>query len=196
LLDLTSDLLAHQIDAATGTLSGADASERHLSQLRGCFADQAAFEAALAQGDPLVYSVASVERDSGDGALRFGLGTLYPGRVGQEYYLTKGHYHSWRAAAEVYIGISGAGGLLLETEDGQDGYVPLAAGGIVYVPGHTAHRTVNTGTEPFVYLGVYPAEAGHDYGAIADNNFRQVVVAGPQGPAVLPRAQHLAGLAN
>ncbi len=39
--------------------------------------------------------------------------------------------------------------------------LPLEAGAVVYVPGHTAHRTVNTGPAPLVYLGIYPWDAGH-----------------------------------
>ncbi len=35
---------------------------------------------------------------------------------------------------------------------------------------------MNTGSEPLVYIGIYPAKAGHDYGAIAERNFRSVVV--------------------
>jgi glucose-6-phosphate isomerase len=55
------------------------------------------------------------------------------------------------------------------------------------VPGYTAHRTVNVGDEPLVYLGIYPANAGHDYGQIAKRNFRQMVLAGAQGPELVDR---------
>ena len=58
---------------------------------------------------------------------------------------------------------------------------------MVYVPGNTAHRTVNTGDEPLVYLAVYPASAGHDYGVIAQRNFRSFVVKRDGQPSVLPR---------
>jgi glucose-6-phosphate isomerase len=32
------------------------------------------------------------------------LGVLMPGKVGAEYFMTKGHIHAWRPAAEVYLG--------------------------------------------------------------------------------------------
>ena len=54
--------------------------------------------------------------------------------------------------------------------------VPLRPQGVVYVPGQTAHRTMNTGTVPLIYIGVYPARAGHDYTSIAQNNFRCMIV--------------------
>ena len=47
--------------------------------------------------------------------------------------------------------------------------MPLTPESAVYVPGHTAHRTINTGDMPLTYLGIYPARAGHDYGVIADD---------------------------
>jgi len=165
---------------------------RHLADLRGSFHDASAYEAALAQGNPLLYEVTAVEPASGDGQMHYGLGILYPGKIGDEYYLTKGHYHTHRPAAEVYIGLSGEGAMLLEDEAcGGSRMVPLRANSVVYVPGHTAHRTVNTGSEPLVYIGVYPSNAGHDYGAIAEKNFRMIVVDEDGKPVMKARnAQH------
>ena len=47
---------------------------------------------------------------------------------------------------------------------------------IVYVPPYHAHRTINTGNEPFIFLAVYPSDAGHDYGSIAEKGFSKIVV--------------------
>ena len=166
----------HSFDPRSAEISGAPRSQRKLSQLTGCYADPHAFNAALEQGDPVIYSVSSLEPGSNDGDLHIGLGMVMPGKIGAEYHLTRGHLHAWREAAEIYIGLSGHGLMLLEGQDGADTAVTLKPNSIVYVPGHTAHRTVNIGTEPLTYLGIYPAKAGHDYAAIAQNNFRQVVI--------------------
>lgn len=183
-------LLAH-FDPTTGFLEGAVTSQRRLSELKGCFADSAAFEARLTEDDPVIYSVASIEPAQGDGQMHYGLGVLYPGRIGSEYFMTKGHYHAWRPAAEVYIGLSGEGAMLLEDErTSETRLVPLVANSIVYVPGYTAHRTINTGDAPLTYLGIFPAAAGHDYGAIASRNFRKVVVAVDGQPALIDRADY------
>ncbi len=163
-------------DPHSAAIAGAPVTERKLSQLEGCYADSPAFKAALERLDAVIYSVSSLELGGGDGDLHIGLGMVMPGKIGAEYHLTRGHLHSWREAAEIYIGLSGSGMMLLEGEDGTDAAVPLEANAIVYVPGHTAHRTVNTGLEPLTYLGIYPAKAGHDYAAIAQSNFRQVVI--------------------
>jgi glucose-6-phosphate isomerase len=182
-------------DPQTGTIEGAAVIERRLSDLRGAFADTTAYEAALAQADPVLYTVASVEPARGEGQLNYALGLINPGRVGAEYYLTKGHAHAWRAAAECYIGLSGQGLMLLEDETtGESKLFPLTPNSVVYVPGFTAHRTINTGETPLTYLGVYPAEAGHDYGVVARRNFRQVVVAANGQPALLEREAFIQSL--
>ncbi len=161
---------------------------RRLGDLAGCFADEEAYGAALVAGNPVVYRVIAVEPAHGVGDLHYGLGILYPGKVGTEYFLTKGHLHSIREAAEVYIGLSGEGFMLLEDEaTGASRIEPLGAGRVVYVPGYTAHRTINTSSVPLTYFGIYPANAGHDYGAIAERNFRKILVEQDEKPILLNR---------
>lgn len=185
-----------QFDRIRAAIADHPVTERRLSQLQEVFADEQAYQVTLAElGDVLVYSVASVEPATGDGQLHYGIGRIYPGRVGQEYFMTRGHLHEWRPAAEFYIGLSGEGIMLLEDEKSGEAYsMPLLPDGVVYVPGYTAHRTVNTGDTPLTYLGIYPAQAGHDYASIADNNFRQVVIAVDGKPAVIERQEFLASL--
>lgn len=185
----------NRFDLKAGELGEAPAMERRLSDVQHSFADGAEVTALLTDDDPLIYTVSTLELADGEGDLHVGLGRIMPGRVGDEYFLTKGHLHTWRAAAEVYVGLAGAGVMLLEDEEEHDSrVVELLPNSVVYVPGRTAHRTVNTGSEPLSYLGVYPARAGHDYGFIADRNFRNVVIAGSDGPQVLNRRAFLAGL--
>lgn len=182
------DGLLKELDLESGTIEGMPAQVRRLSDLRGYYRDSRAFEEAVTREDVVAYRVCSVEPANGDGQLHFGLGILYPGKIGDEYYLTKGHYHEKRGAAEVYIGLKGQGAMLLECETtGESRLVSLSANQVVYVPGHTAHRTVNTGEEPLVYLGVYPWDAGHDYGSIAERNFNKIVVDRDGQPTLLDR---------
>lgn len=185
---LTVEQLLSRYDPATGELAGVPAVERRLADLRGCFADAAGYAAALAAANPVVYRVASVAPADGEGDLHYGVGCIMPGQIGGEYFLTKGHLHAWRPAAEFYFGLSGEGLMLLEDEaSGESRLVPLRPHQAVYVPGRTAHRTVNTGRTPLTYLGVYPARAGHDYGVIAARNFRCVVVERNGQPVMIAR---------
>lgn len=181
-----------RFDAHSAELEGQAKQSRRLSALRGCFADDRAFAAAVAAGDPELYFTAGVQDASGEGQLHYVLGLIHPGKVGSEYYMTKGHSHAWRPAAEVYIGLRGEGLMLLQDErSGECVALPLGAERVVYVPGHTAHRTVNTGSEPLVYWGVLSSAAGHDYGALSEQNFALVVVEVDGQPQALPRADYL-----
>ncbi|MEQ8675302.1 MAG: glucose-6-phosphate isomerase family protein [Aggregatilineales bacterium] len=185
-------LLSLKFDPSAPEVENADVTIRRLSDLNGAFADQSRFDAMLTENDPVLYRVSSWEVADGDGDLVCGFGTLYPGKVGDEYFLTKGHYHEWREAAEIYIGLSGEGFMLLEHESsGESRMVSLLPNQIVYVPGHTAHRTVNTGNKPLTYIGIYSPRAGHDYGALVEKNFRQVIVEKDGKPALLDRAEYL-----
>lgn len=182
--------LLSRFSPETGTIDGVPTVTRRLSDLRHCFADARAYEAALQQGNPIIYTVTSVEPADGEGQLHYGIGTIMPGRVGDEYYLTKGHLHEWRPAAEVYIGLRGQGMMLLEDiNSGESHMIALVPDSAVYVPGFTAHRTVNVDAVPLVYLGVYPAAAGHDYRTIAEKNFRKVIVMRNDRPVLMEREE-------
>jgi len=174
-LDLS--VLLGRFDAATGRIEGGRRTERRLSDLAGIFCDQAACRATCERENPLVYTVDAVEPGTGEGDLHYGLGVIYPGKIGHEYFMTKGHLHTWREAAELYVGLSGKGVMLLEDEGtGESRMLPLGPGCAVYVPGKTGHRTANVGDVPLSYLGIYPARAGHDYGVYASRNFHCVIV--------------------
>lgn len=188
-----TDLLS-RFDLERGLLSGGTLTERRLSQLQDAFADRRMLDQMLGRGeDPLVYTVCTVEHGTGQGDQHFGLGILYPGTVGREYFLTRGHRHMRAEASEVYIGVRGIGKMILQNASGTS-VIELGPQSAVYVPGHTDHRTVNTGSEPLVYLGIYPAWAGHDYGSVGKNNF-SVVIAKDQGaPRIIDRNEFLTSL--
>ncbi|NPA48053.1 MAG: cupin domain-containing protein [Thermococci archaeon] len=159
----------------SGVIRGAKKTVRRLSDMEGYFADEKAYEELLAE-DPVVYEVYSIEQEEREGDLNFATTVLYPGRVGREFFFTKGHFHARADRAEVYHTLRGKGGMLLQTPEGKVEWVPMWPGTVVYVPPYWAHRTVNTGEEPLVFLAVYPADAGHDYGSIREKGFAKLVV--------------------
>ncbi|MBE2238173.1 MAG: glucose-6-phosphate isomerase [Caldilineaceae bacterium] len=180
-----------EFDPVTAVIKGRLPITRYLADVQAIFADQNACQQMLAE-NPLLYSVTQIEDHDGAGQIHYGLGILMPGKVGREYFMTKGHLHAWRPAAEVYIGVRGRGMMLLEDEHtGACRAAPLEANRIVYVPGRTAHRTINVGDEPLVYWGILSSEAGHDYGTVAERNFRLVVVAKAGKPMVMERSDYL-----
>ena len=191
--DLMPPFTKH-VDLASGTIEGAHRVQtRRLSDLRGMFGDGAA-EAAMADDDPLVYRVYDAhDTPQVEGQLLFSTTVIEPGRVGDEFFMTRGHYHAKSDRAEVYYGLEGEGFLLLQTRDGQVDAQRITPGAAAYVPPHWGHRTVNTGATPFVFLAVFPADAGYDYGSIREHGFAARILAGDDGPRVAPNPTFRAG---
>ncbi|WP_081785015.1 glucose-6-phosphate isomerase family protein [Cellulomonas sp. KRMCY2] len=181
---------------ADGAMAGrTGAYDKVLGDLVGVYADGDAFEAAVrSQGaDRLVYHVDEHRGADGAGALIIGTSTVLPGRIGDEFAVTRGHLHAKADRAELYHCLSGRGVMLLETLSGESKAIPLSAGEAVHVPGHWIHRSVNVGSEPFVTLFCYAADSGQDYGLIADaGGMAQLVVTdGAGGWTTRPNPQHV-----
>ena len=159
---------------------------RRLSAMRGQYADAAAFEQLIAQEDRLLYEVYHILRPDAPGELPHGLTIIHPGRVGNEYFMTKGHFHAVLETGEVYYCLKGEGMIVLETPEGEWAVEPMTAGRVVYIPPRWAHRSVNVSdTEDFVFFFVYPGDAGHNYGTIEQRGFRKLVLAGNDGPKIV-----------
>lgn len=150
---------------------------RTLSAMKGQYLDQAAFEAMLADDDSLLYEVYEVKRPEEAGELLHGLSIVHPGKVGDEYFMTKGHFHTVLETAEVYYCLKGEGVMVMETPEGDWAVEELRPGHVLYVPPRWAHRSVNTSRQQdLVTFFVYPGHSGHDYGTIEAQGFRKLVV--------------------
>ncbi|MGB5932464.1 MAG: glucose-6-phosphate isomerase family protein [Anaerolineae bacterium] len=160
--------------------------ERHLSDMRGMYLDEAATEEAIEGGDPLLYEVYQYDVPFETGQLLVVTSIIQPGKLGDEYYMTKGHFHEKEDRAEVYLGLGGQGHLLLETRDGEFKALPVEPGTVTYIPPYWAHRMVNTGQEELVFFGVFPADAGHNYDEIEKRGFAKVVVDRDGEPTLVP----------
>lgn len=160
---------------------------RRASALRGFVADPDALDALIRRGDPMIYETFEPPVPEAAGHLMFGLTVLYPGRVGAEYFMTRGHFHVQRQTAEVYVCLRGHGYFVVETEDGEARALPVARGSVVYVAPGWAHRSVNTGDEPFILFYTFPADAGHDYDVIARRGFSLRVLEVDGRPTVVRR---------
>ena len=160
---------AHQIDPMTGTMSHATGRyEKRLADLAGLYADSAAFDrAAATQGAHIVYTVHETRPVANRGDLIFGTTFMEPGRIGDEYFMTRGHIHARANRPETYYGERGQGVMLLETPEGETKILEIAPRTLVYVPPMWIHRSVNTGPEPLVMSFCYPSDAGQDYEIIA-----------------------------
>ena len=172
-----SEPFSAAIDRVTGTLASPDhIYERPLSAMADMYEDAEAVKAALAGGDPVIYKVYEKKLPELAGELQWCMSVTMPGKIGREYYMTKGHFHEVRDTAEIYLCIRGTGYMLMETEDGRTDAQEMRPDVAVYVPARWAHRSVNTGDEPLISFCVYPGDAGHDYGSIETAGFRKRIV--------------------
>jgi glucose-6-phosphate isomerase len=160
---------------------------KKLSDLRGLYQDAGAYDALLARGDGVAYEVQEYRKPGSD--LFFGTTTMYPGQVAGEYFMTRGHYHVRPDLGEVYYTQRGQGVLLLENRAGETREVEMTPGSIAFIPPGWAHRSVNTGQEPLVFVWVLDVEAGNDYAEIPTRGMRRIVVA-DGGPQVRANPKH------
>jgi len=143
--------------------------------------------------DKLAYGVYEIPVPADGSNLPSSTTIIQPGTVGREYHMTKGHFHKVRERAEIYIGLSGEGRLVMATEDGRHAVEPMRKGTVNYVPGGWAHRSVNVGDEPLVFFAVYVGDAGYDYGTIEEQGFPVLVVEGEGGPEVVRNPRYGGG---
>jgi glucose-6-phosphate isomerase len=109
--------------------------------------------------------------DGTEGGLFFGNSTVFPGVIGEEYFMTRGHFHAKRDRAEFYSTASGTGMLVLMDEQRRATVQEMGAGSTHYITGRIAHRVVNTGAVPLTFLACWPSDAGYDYAAIEEQGF-------------------------
>jgi glucose-6-phosphate isomerase len=166
--------------------------ERRLSAMKGQFSDQRTYEALLAAEDTLLYEVYEIKRPEVVGELLNGLSIVHPGKVGDEFYMTKGHFHTVLDTAEVYYCVKGEGVMVMETPEGDWSVEPLRPHSVLYVPPRWAHRSVNVSAdEDLVTFFVYPGNAGHDYGTIETQGFRKLIVERDGQPKIIDNPRWL-----
>ena len=121
----------------------------------------------------IAYSVSSAfpVREGTPGGLFFGITRIMPGKVGNEYFMTKGHYHKNSDTAEFYWGVEGEGVLIMMDLDRNVWAEKMFPGSLHYIPGNVAHRVANVGVTPLVFDACWPSDAGHNYEEIARNGF-------------------------
>ncbi len=160
---------------------------RTLSDVRSIFSDQKAAGEMLAE--KIIYEVAShfPVPEHTEGGLFLGITYIHPGTVGNEYFMTKGHFHQIRNRAEIYYGMEGEGMLILMDENRNTWAEKMYPGSIHYISGHTAHRTANTGNTILSFGAVWPADAGHDYDTISQHGFSKILINQNGVPALVDR---------
>lgn len=174
-----------QFDIQTGQIEPFSVFDpRHVSDLADSFCDAAAVQRAVESGDPLVYEIRHTQFITDNTDMAVGVSTIQPGKVGDEYYMTKGHVHERSDQAEIYYCVRGSGLLLMDDLLGDFEAAPFQAGSIVHIPPQYAHRVVNTGSDLLIFVSAFHVAAGHVYGLVKEKGFKYLVVE-KDGQAVL-----------
>ena len=165
------------LDFKTGELTPHDRTNiRKLSDMKGMFLDAESERRILEKEDPMIYSFSERILPEQNGHLQLATTSIRPGKIGHEYFMTKGHYHRRPDTSEVYLGLGGEGCLLIQTEKGDFESIDIRPGVVAYIPPYWGHRMVNTGSTPFVFFAVYPGDAGHNYGDIEKTGFVKILI--------------------
>ena len=176
------------LDWQTGKMTGAaiKQSRKQLKDLSGIFRDEARRKEA--DQDATIYQVQWWEpaATGSEGGLFWGVTTIFPGRVGDEYFMTQGHFHANRTRAEYYGTVQGEGMLVLMDEKRHTWSEPMVPGSLHYIDGRSAHRAVNTGDTPLIFWACWPTDAGYDYAAIREKGFGARVLSVNGKPALAP----------
>ncbi|KLU62254.1 glucose-6-phosphate isomerase [Peptococcaceae bacterium CEB3] len=160
-------------------------SQRRLSNMKHMYFNDEAYNKMLDADDSLVYEFYELGTPENAGDIAFGTSIVYPGKVGNEYFMTKGHFHNVLDTAEVYICLQGQGFMLLENPEGDWKTEELRPGQAVYCAIRYAHRSINVGNEPLVTFFAFRGDAGHDYGTIEKKGYRKLIVEMEGTPSVV-----------
>jgi len=164
-----------------------DRINRKIKDLQDIFFDKVAL--AAMNPETIVYEVEScfpVDNNT-EGGLFYGITYIHPGKVGNEYFMTKGHFHAIRNRGEFYCTLHGEGVLLLMDEGNNTWGERMHPGSIHYIKGNTAHRTVNTGSTVLSFSAFWPSDAGHDYATISTHGFSKILVDKDGQPQLVSR---------
>jgi glucose-6-phosphate isomerase, archaeal len=158
---------------------------RKLKDIPGIFQDLKAYTDM--DQEQLVYTVQAwlPVSEGTPGGLFFGASTIYPGKVGNEYFMTKGHFHAQSDRAEFYWGVQGKGILILMDRERNTWAEEVYPGSLHYIGSEIAHRLANSGSEKLIVGACWPSDAGHDYDEIAVNGFSARLVEGDGKPKLV-----------
>ena len=146
-------------------------SVKRLSQIKTLFKDRQSADAL--DPETVVYRVEYwlPVAEGTPGGLFWGTTVIESGAVGDEYFMTHGHFHANRDRAEFYATVRGQGALILMDESGQTRFEAMRPGSLHYIAGHVAHRVANTGGGELAFAACWPSDAGHDYEVIRRDGF-------------------------
>ena len=155
------------LDLQSGIFEGeAPQSRRTLGELAPIFA------APAQDADDLVYETHGCPGEvEGAPRLLYATTIIQPGAVGDEFFMTRGHFHSNPERGELMFTLRGQGALILMDRERQTWMESMEPGSTHDIDGRYAHRVANTGDELLVFLVAWMSDCGHDYESIREFGF-------------------------
>ena len=149
---------------------------RKVSNLSAMFSDTNAVNNLIHLGDRIIYEIRYYPFLTGKSDMALGTTIIYPGKVGDEYHMTKGHFHETDDQPEIYHCVQGVGILQMMTLEGEYVSASWIKDTITHIPPQYAHRVINTGSTPLVFVASFHIAAGHLYHPIETKGFKYIVI--------------------
>jgi len=167
-----------KLDFCTGVIEGLGVvhSQRTLSDLGNYYANKN----EIVFGSEIVYETYTLPNGRNPDVL-VATTVLHPGRVGNEFWMTRGHFHIDPSRGENCVTLSGNGVMLLANRSGEHMVENMAPGDVLSIDGEWAHRAVNVGVEPLIFLVSWMSDCGHDYESIERDGFPVRILANGSG---------------
>ncbi|MBS7653813.1 MAG: glucose-6-phosphate isomerase family protein [Candidatus Bathyarchaeia archaeon] len=162
-----------KIDLPTGEISDPDAVDvRKIKDMKGYFQNEEA--RSLMDPETIVYRVYRKMHPE----ISYGITEIFPGKVGCEYFMTKGHFHKRIEAPGIYLCLKGLGIAILQHEN--EAYptliAPFEKGTIALMAPFYAHRVINIGEENLIFIGFSATDSGFMYGPLERKGFKFLIV--------------------
>lgn len=167
-----------KFDLVTGVIEGAGVvkGKRTVSELAHLFRRSP----ESVSGEEVVYETYSLPEGQHPDAL-LATTIIQPGTVGDEFFMTRGHFHLDERRGETTTVIAGRGVVVLANRGGESRVIPVTSGDIVQIDGEWAHRLVNVGDSPLIFFVTWVADCGHDYATIERDGFPVCIVRDDDG---------------
>ena len=161
-----------------------------LSELRDFCTFKEDADSILSKGEnPIIYAYFDHVQPETEKDMNFGITIIHPGKIGKEYYFTRGHYHSGDTG-EFYLFVKGKGVFLAQNRMGEVEYLEVGEWDIIYSPPGWGHRVYNVGEEDLIFITAEFANVGHDYESIKREGFTKIVVEVDGSYSVVERPTH------
>jgi glucose-6-phosphate isomerase, archaeal len=144
------------------------------------------FAGSIVDPDAVVYETHGCPGEvEGPPKLLYATTILQPGDVEGEFFMTRGHFHTKADRGELMFTIRGQGALVLMDRNRATWMESMTPGSTHDIDGRHAHRVVNTGDVPLIFLVSWMSDCGHDYQSIKTEGFGKRVIKGPDGPQLV-----------